>query len=168
MHFFITIVTTHKNMKLFLIVVFLSCSLVKCKFYCPQSLYIILYLGTPEFTNCPTSPLCINEPVSYQCRVDTSGSANVLQWRVFNATGGLLGDTSYASTANVGSMGSIGTQFTTNLTSTSGSSIVSNITFTATMDINNYTIECRAIDTNAPALIGTDMCSIMLIEGRSM
>ncbi|XP_019853664.1 PREDICTED: flocculation protein FLO11-like [Amphimedon queenslandica] len=135
-------------MKLFLTVMFLSCSLVKC---------------TPEF-NCPTSPLCINETVTYQCRVDTTGSANTLQWRVLNTTGGILGDTSYASSASEGSMGSIGTQFTTNLTSTSGA-IVSDITFTATMDINNYTVQCRALDTNTPALVGTDMCSIILIEG---
>ena len=65
----------------------------------------------------------------------------------------------------MGSLGSIGTQFTTNLTSTSGSSIVSDITFTATMDISNYTVECVAIYANILVLIGTDTCSVILIEG---
>ena len=120
-------------------------------------------LGTPaEFTNCSTSPLCINETVTYQCRVDTSSGADVLQWRVLNATGGVLGTFLYDSGSSVGSPGLIGTQFTTNLTSTSGSSIVSDIIFTPTMDINNYTMECRAIDTNILALIGTDTCSIRI------
>ena len=79
-----------------------------------------------------------------------------------NTTGGLLGAVLYDTGFSVGSPGSIGTQFTTNLTSTSGSSIVSSITFTPTMDINNYTVQCRAIDTNTPALIGTDTCSILI------
>ena len=79
-----------------------------------------------------------------------------------NATGGLLGAVSYGTGSSVGSLGSIGTQFTTNLTSTGGSSIVSNITFTTTMDVNNYTVQSRAVDTNTPALIGTDACSILI------
>ena len=133
----------------------LSCSLIIIIFY--------LYLGTPvEFTNCPTSFFCINETVSYQCRVDTSGGANTLQWRVLNATGGVLGAITYISGSSMGSPGSIGTQFTTNLTSTGASSIVSDITFTPTIDINNYTVECRAIDANAVVLIGTDTCSILI------
>ena len=96
--------------------------------------------------------------------MDTSGSANALQWRVLNATGGLVGVVTYGTGSSVRSQGSIGTQFTTNLTSIRGT-IVSSITFTPTTDINNYTVQCRALDTNTPAIIGTDTCSITLRKG---
>ena len=128
----------------------------------------MLHLGTPaEFTNCPTSPLCINEPVTYQCRVDTSGGANSLQWRVLNATGGLLGTFLYPSGAGEGAQGSIGTQFTTNLTSTDGGTIVSNITFTPTMDINNYTVQCIAFIQSGINFtpVGTDTNCSILVQG---
>ena len=105
--------------------------------------------------------LCIDDPIRYWCRVDTHDtSADTLEWRVLNATGDLLGSSMYGPGASVGTTRSIGTQFTTNLTSTGGP-IVSDIAFTTTADINNCTVECRALDTSSN-ILGTDTCSILI------
>ena len=88
---------------------------------------------------------------------------------MLNATGGLHGFSQYTFSASAGRMTSIGTQFTTNLTSRAGGSIVSNITFTATMDINNYTVACDTfffdLNTFSFTPVGTDNCSI-LVQGK--
>ncbi|XP_019861824.1 PREDICTED: uncharacterized protein LOC105315447 [Amphimedon queenslandica] len=95
--------------------------------------------GTPRFTTCPSS-VCLSQPVTYECN---SGS-NILVWRVLDTNGVSVGGVSYTEIGNsVGDTGSIGGQFNTVLT-VDGSSLVSNITFTPTLSMNNYTVQCGA------------------------
>ena len=113
----------------------------------------------------PLRVLCIDDPIRYRCRIDTyRTTADRLEWRVLNATGDLLGSSVYGLGASVGTMRSIGTQFTTNLTSTRLLIIVSDIALTVTADVNNYTVECRALMNTSSNILGTNSCSI-LIQG---
>ena len=83
-----------------------------------------------------------------------------------NATHNSLGFSFFLSNAGVGSSGSIGTQFNTEITA-AGNPLVSNITFTPTMDIDNYTVQCEAtsFDGSTTTIVGAVTCPI-LIEGR--
>ena len=111
-------------------------------------------LGVPRFTTCP-SPVCPSQPVTYVCN---SGAAS-LEWVVLDNNDVSVGIVLYSQSAHdVGDTDSIGSQFNTVLT-VDGSSLVSNITFNATLDISNYIVQC------APAGGTRVNCSI-LIAGK--
>ena len=83
--------------------------------------------------------MCLSQPVTYVC----DSGADTLSWLVRDTndvrfgTGVLYSE----STHDVGNLDSIGGQFDTVLT-VDGSSLVSNITFTATLNISNYIVQC--------------------------
>uniref|UniRef100_A0A1X7UK33 Fibronectin type-III domain-containing protein n=1 Tax=Amphimedon queenslandica TaxID=400682 RepID=A0A1X7UK33_AMPQE len=98
--------------------------------------------GTPQFTTCPSS-VCLSQPVTYEC----NSGADTLAWIVLDTNGDRVGSpVAYTVFNNVGDTGSIGGQFITVLT-VGGSSLVSNITFTPTLNMNNYTVQCGAVGT---------------------
>uniref|UniRef100_A0A1X7TVE6 Fibronectin type-III domain-containing protein n=1 Tax=Amphimedon queenslandica TaxID=400682 RepID=A0A1X7TVE6_AMPQE len=112
------------------------------------------FIGTPRFTTCP-SLVCLSQPVTYEC----NSGASTLIWRVLNTNDIIVGGVSYTEFGNdVGDTVPIaGRQFNTVLT-VDGSSLVSNITFTPMLNINNYIVQCA----NA---IGTLMnCSIVIAD----
>ena len=98
-------------------------------------------LGVPQFNSCPSS-VCLSQPVTYVC---DSGAAS-LEWVILDtnnvrfSTGVLYSESAH----DVGEPGSIGGQFNTVLT-VDGSSLVSNITFTATLNISNYIVQCGPV-----------------------
>ena len=98
-------------------------------------------LGDPQFTTC-SSPLCLSQSVTYVC---DSGAAS-LSWLIRDtnddrfSTGVVYTD----GTHSVGDTASIGGQFDTVWT-VGGSSFVSNITFTATLNISNYIVQCGPV-----------------------
>ena len=98
--------------------------------------------------------------------MDTSGGADTLRWRVLNSSGDSLGVSFFTPGLSPGAMGSIATQFNTNLTSNTGSSIVSDITFIPTMSINNYTVECGAFSVGNPNFTPVIRTCPIMIEGR--
>ena len=111
-----------------------------------DSLYIIYLLhftelGVPQFTSCSSS-VCLSQPVSYVCN---SGAAN-LEWVILDTNNVRFGTgVLYSESAHdVGDTDSIGGQFNTVLT-VDGSSLVSNITFTATLNISNYIVQCGPV-----------------------
>ena len=126
---------------------------------------VYFFLGATEFTICPTSPQCVSVPVTYQCSVDTSGGADTLRWRVLNTSGDSLGFVFYTPGLSPGAMGSIASQFNTNLISNTGP-IVSDITFIPTMSINNYTVECGAFAFLGGTFIPVIRTCPIMIEGR--
>ena len=101
--------------------------------------------------------MCLSQPVTYVC----NSGAVTLVWIVLDTNGDRVGTpVQYTAVGNViGATGTIGGQFNTVLTVDS-SSLVSNITFTPTLSISNYTVQCGDADT----LMN---CSIM-IAGRAM
>ena len=102
--------------------------------------------------------MCLSQPVTYVCN---SGAASLV-WIVLDTNGDRVGTlVDYTQLGDdVGDTDSIGGQFNTVLT-VDGSSLVSNITFTPTLNISNYTVQCGDGGTS---LIN---CSIM-IAGRAM
>ena len=99
---------------------------------------ITSFIGIPQFTTCPSS-VCLSQPVTYQC----NSGADTLLWRVLDTNGDSVGAVNYT---HVGATESIGDQFNTVLTA-DGSSLVSNITFTPTLNMNNYIVQCGAAGT---------------------
>ena len=101
----------------------------------------IAELGTPQFNSCPSS-VCLSQPVTYVC---DSGAVS-LEWVILDtnnvrfSTGVLYSESAH----DVGEPDSIGGQFNTVLT-VGGSSLVSNITFTATLNISNYIVQCGPV-----------------------
>ena len=104
--------------------------------------------------------------MTYQCSVNTSGGADSLRWRVLNTGGDSLGFVSYGPGSSPGSTGSIATQFNTNLTSNTGSSTVSDITFIPIMSINNYTVECAAVAIGGGAFTSVIRTCPIMVEGK--
>uniref|UniRef100_A0A1X7UKY6 Fibronectin type-III domain-containing protein n=1 Tax=Amphimedon queenslandica TaxID=400682 RepID=A0A1X7UKY6_AMPQE len=117
--------------------------------------------GTPQFTNCPSS-VCLSQPVSYECSVNTTGGADTLRWTIFDDNNlAIAGVVPYAVNQPLPAMSIIRNDFTANLTDSSGP-IVSDISFTPSLSINDYTVECDARGTGSyPAVT----CPI-LIAGR--
>ena len=105
------------------------------------NLFITNSLGVPQFTSCPSS-VCLSQPVTYVC----NSGANSLEWLVRDTNGVRFGTgVLYSeSSHSIGETGSIGGQFDTVLT-VDGSSLVSNITFTATLNISNYIVQCGPV-----------------------
>ena len=98
--------------------------------------------------------MCPSQLVTYVCN---SGADNLL-WTVQDTNDVRFGlGVLYADSLNsVGDPGSIGGQFHTVLTSVDGSSLVSNIAFTATLNISNYIVQCGSFG-------GTPVnCSILI------
>ena len=85
-----------------------------------------------------------------------SGAAS-LEWLVRDTNGVRFGSgvVYTESSHSIGAKGSIGGQFNTVLT-VDGSSLVSNITFTATLNISNYIVQCAPV-TGTPV-----NCSIVI------
>ena len=123
-------------------------------------------LGVTQFTICPTSPQCVSVPVTYQCSVDTSGTPDSLRWRVLDTSGGPLGASIFGSGSSPGNMDSIATQFNTSVTSNTGSSIVSDITFIPTMSINNYTVQCAAVAVSVDNFTPVTRTCPIMVEGK--
>ena len=101
--------------------------------------------------------MCLSQPVTYECN---SGSS-LLEWIVLDTNGARFGDGVLytASSHSVGRAGSIGGQFNTVLINNTNP-LDANITFTPTLSISNYTVQCGD---NSVSM----SCSIM-IAGRSM
>uniref|UniRef100_A0A1X7TIM3 SRCR domain-containing protein n=1 Tax=Amphimedon queenslandica TaxID=400682 RepID=A0A1X7TIM3_AMPQE len=98
---------------------------------------------TPQFTNCPSS-VCLSQPVSYECTADTTDGATALNWRVLDTNNDpITGAVTYNKGQALPATSPISSDFTTNLTASSGP-IVSDISFTPSVSISNYTVECRA------------------------
>ena len=112
-------------------------------------------LGVPQFTSCSSS-VCLSQPVTYVC---DSGAAN-LEWVTLDTNNVRFGTgVLYSESAHdVGDTDSIGGQFNTVLT-VDGGSLVSNITFTATLNINNYIVQCGPVG-------GTPVNCSIVIAGK--
>ena len=130
---------------------FLFCSVFGKE--CVWNQFITCSLGVPQFTSCP-SPVCLSQPVTYVC----DSGADSLEWLVQDTNdvrfdNGVL----YSESSNdVGDTDSIGDgQFSTILT-VDGSSLVSTITFTATLNISDYIVQCGPVG-SAPV-----NCSIVI------
>ena len=119
---------------------FLFCSVFGKE--CVWNQFITCSLGVPQFTSCP-SPVCPSQPVTYVC---DSGAAS-LSWIVRDTNDVRFGNgVLYSESSNdVGDTDSIGDgEFNTILT-VGGSSFVSNITFTAALNISNYIVQCGPV-----------------------
>ena len=85
--------------------------------------------------------MCRSQLVTYAC----NSGGPFLRWRVQDAKGDMItnGQTTYAEGDSVGqtSSRSIGDQFTAILTSNTDP-LMSTITFTAKLNISNYTVQC--------------------------
>ena len=86
--------------------------------------------------------MCLSQQVICVC----DSGANSLSWIVRDTSGVRFGTgVLYSESAHdVGDTGSIGGEFNTVLT-VDGSSLVSNITFTATLNISNYSVQCGPV-----------------------
>uniref|UniRef100_A0A1X7ULF7 Fibronectin type-III domain-containing protein n=1 Tax=Amphimedon queenslandica TaxID=400682 RepID=A0A1X7ULF7_AMPQE len=99
--------------------------------------------GTPQFTTCPSNPVCLSQPVTYECN---SGAAS-LTWIVLDANGDSVGiPVGYSQFSPVGTTGSIGTQFNTVLINGTNS-LGANITFTPTLSMSDYIVQCGGAGT---------------------
>ena len=99
-------------------------------------------IGTPQFTTCPSS-VCLSQPVTYQC----NSGADSLTWIVLDANGDRVGNpVAYSQFSIVGDTGSIGGQFNTVLINNTNP-LGANITFTPTLNMNNYTVQCGGAGT---------------------
>ena len=100
--------------------------------------------------------MCLSQPVTYVC---DSGAVS-LEWLVRDTNNVRFGTgVLYSESAHsVGDTGSIGGQFQTILT-VDGGSLVSTITFIATLNISNYIVQCGPVGSAAVN------CSI-LISGK--
>ena len=120
--------------------------------------HLYKFIGAPQFTTCPSDPLCLSRPVTYECN---SGS-NIIQWRVLDTNGDRVGTPVLYTDGGsvVGATDSIGTQFNTVLINNTNP-LGANITFTPILNISSYTVQCGDAT-------GTFVnCSIM-IAGRSV
>ena len=104
--------------------------------------------------------MCLSQSVSYQCSVDTIGGADTLRWRVLDATNNLVGVVPF-SQGQTPTKSPVGSGFTATLTDSSGP-IVSSVSFTSSLNISNYTIECSASGTGSY----TPVTCPILIAGR--
>ena len=87
--------------------------------------------------------MCPSLPVSYVCSVNTTGGADSLRWKVLDTDNKRVdGAVTYNIDQQLGDVRSIN-DFTTNLTASAGP-IVSDISFTPTLSISGYTVECEA------------------------
>ena len=88
--------------------------------------------------------MCLSQPVSYECSVDTTGTgADSLRWEVLDTDNERVdGAVTYNIDQQLGDVRFIN-DFTTNLTASSGP-IVSDISFTPTSTISGYTVQCQA------------------------
>ena len=126
-----------------------------------RSTFALTYpIGTPLFTNCPSS-VCLSQPDSYECSVDTTGGADTLRWRVFDTNNSQIGVTSFDKDETVPAMSAIGSNFTATLTASSGP-IVSELSFTPSLSISNYTVECISRGSGSDIGISCDI----LIAGK--
>ena len=91
--------------------------------------------------------MCLSQPVSYECSVNTTGGAIILRWRVFDTNDNQVGVVVFLQ-GQTPTMSPIGSDFTAILTDSFGP-IVSNIIFTPSLSISNYTVECDALGTGA-------------------
>ena len=105
--------------------------------------------------------MCLSQPVSYECSVDTTDGADTLRWEIFDATNSQVGVVSFNQGQTLPAMSSISTDFTATLTDSSGP-ILSDVTFTPSVSISNYTIECEARGTDS----FTPVTCPILIAGR--
>ena len=108
--------------------------------------------------------MCPSLLVTYVC---DSGAAT-LEWRVQDTNDVRFGPgVLYAESAHdVGDTGSIGGEFNTVLT-VDGSSLVSNITFTATLNISDYIVQCAPADgtyVNCSILIAGNLVSPCVVR----
>ena len=108
-------------------------------------------VGTPQFTTCPSS-VCLSQPVTYEC----NSGANIFEWRVLDTNGVSVGNAIFyiQGGSSVGATDSIGGQFNTVLINNTNP-LDANITFTPTLNMNNYTVQCGDLNT----LVN---CSIMI------
>ena len=83
--------------------------------------------------------MCLSQPVTYECN---SGDNNLF-WTVLDTNGDRVGTAvGYSQGTNiVGNTGFIGTQFNTVLINDTNP-LGANITFTPTLSISNYTVQC--------------------------
>ncbi|XP_019851614.1 PREDICTED: uncharacterized protein LOC105312632 [Amphimedon queenslandica] len=116
--------------------------------------YILnLVRGEPRFLNPCLDSVCLSQTVTYKCE---SGSPFLLRWRVLDTNGRQYALTvAYIDGNSISRIDPIGNEFTTVLINTTGV-IVSTITFTAVININNYLIEC------GPDFITLVNCSIVI------
>ena len=89
--------------------------------------------------------MCLSLPVSYECSVDTTGGADSVRWRVLDTDNNRVGNsiTYDIDHQPLGEVRSINSNFTINITASAGP-IVSDISFTPTLSISGYTVECEA------------------------
>ena len=88
--------------------------------------------------------MCLSQPVTYECN---SGAANSLTWIVLDANGDMVGTpVGYTQFSLVGDTGSIDGQFNTVLINDTNP-YGANITFTPTINMNNYTVQCGGVGT---------------------
>ena len=91
--------------------------------------------------------MCLSQPVSYECSVDTTGAVDSLRWEVLDTNNNLVGNAiTYDINQQLGearSINTINSNFTANITASAGP-IVSVISFTPTLSISGYTVKCEA------------------------
>ena len=87
--------------------------------------------------------MCHSQSVSYECSVDTTGGADTLRWGVFDTNDNQVGVVSFNQGQTLPAMSAISSDFTANLIASSGP-IVSSVSFTPSLSISNYTVECEA------------------------
>ena len=122
---------------------------------------MVIIIGTPQFTNCPSS-VCFSQSVSYECSVDTSDGASALNWRVLDTNNDpITGAVTYNKDQSIPSMFIISKDFTANLTASSGP-IVSDVTFTPSASISNYTVECSATGPSGYTPVPPVTCTILI------
>ena len=93
--------------------------------------------------------MCLSLPVSYECSVNTTGGADSLRWQVLDTDNDRVGSPiTYDVDQQLGAVLSINNDFTANITASSGP-IVSDISFTPTLSISGYTVECSARGTGS-------------------
>ena len=101
--------------------------------------------------------MCLSQPVSYVCSVNTTGGADSLRWEVLDTDNNIVGGAiTYDINQQLGRVDTIGSDFTTNLTASAGP-IVSDISFTPTLSISGYTVQCQA---RGSGLFTPDTCPI--------
>ena len=109
--------------------------------------------------------MCLSQPVSYECIVDTANGASALNWRVLDtAHDPITGAVTYNKDQALPAISPISSDFTANLTASSGP-IVSDISFTPSLSISNYTVECSATGPFGYTPVPPVTCTI-LIAGK--
>ena len=89
--------------------------------------------------------MCLSLPVSYECSVNTTGTgADSLRWEVLDTNNNRVGNPiTYDIEQDLKQVDFINNDFITDITASSGP-IVSDISFTPTLNISGYTVECTA------------------------